>query len=180
MVPLPSPETRQDGYPKNWPELTKAVMRRDGNCCTRCHLRNHLVGYRTAQGSFVQSLLTPPDLFPVLRAVWPTGLMEPAYGTLTIWHLRLWVALLKRAVPVHGAEWFWVKLGVAHLDSQLRDHRAGNLAALCAQCHLRLDLPVSVPRAVASRKYGSRRAESHYPLFDWQKPPKKPRRKAGK
>lgn len=154
---------RKDGYPRAWATITARIMVRDKHCCTKCGLRNHLVGYRMADGSFALADHLPCELVPVLRSIWPSLVRKPELGILKIWHLRLWVALLKRFAP--GPKWFWVKLGVAHLDRGLTDHDDSNLAALCAQCHLRHDLPVSVPRAVASRKYGSKRAKSMHPLF---------------
>ena len=52
MTPI-RPENK-DRYPDNWPEIRQAILDRAGNCCEVCGVRNHAVGYRDPDGTFVE------------------------------------------------------------------------------------------------------------------------------
>jgi hypothetical protein len=43
-VPI-KPENR-DKYPADWKAIRERIRNRAGNCCERCGLGNHLIGYR--------------------------------------------------------------------------------------------------------------------------------------
>lgn len=52
--------------------------------------------------------------------------------------------------PITGAR---VVLTVAHLDHDVRNNEAGNLAALCQRCHLRYDAKLHAHHAAKTRHY---------------------------
>lgn len=44
-------------YPPNWKsEIRPAILKRAGNCCEFCGVKNHAEGYRDKSGKFVESI----------------------------------------------------------------------------------------------------------------------------
>jgi len=41
-------------YPKNWKEIRRQILKRADNKCEFCGLENHITGYRTKEGNFIQ------------------------------------------------------------------------------------------------------------------------------
>lgn len=43
-------------YPKNWKEIRKDILKRANNKCEFCGIQNYSEGYRTKDGSFIESV----------------------------------------------------------------------------------------------------------------------------
>src|ERR1051326_2473213 len=61
----------------------------------------------------------------------------------------------RRCEELHGQPARWARgtviLTVAHLNQNPKDNRRSNLKAMCQRCHLRMDLPHHVHKAVVTR-----------------------------
>lgn len=51
---MPIRPENKDRYPANWPDIRQSILDRAGNCCEKCGVRNHAVGYRDPSGEFVE------------------------------------------------------------------------------------------------------------------------------
>lgn len=51
---MPIRAENKERYPPNWPDIRQSILKRAGNCCEICGVRNHAVGYRDSQGQFVE------------------------------------------------------------------------------------------------------------------------------
>ena len=121
-------------YPSDWKQITARIREREGNCCKFCGVRNGAVGYRKADGSFVQ----------LAKSVYEVGMEVEVAGLVDrrkIIKIVLTVAHLGIGKP-EGLP------GDKHDKMDVRDD---NLAALCQQCHLRLDIDEHRVNASATR-----------------------------
>ncbi len=103
-----------------WLAIRERIKARAGNCCEQCGVRNHALGGRLRDGSFLQALPLGDD---GLRLTWPKP-GELAYcGQPNSVYLRI----------------VRIVCTVAHVDGRLEDHSDGNLRFLCQRCHNRHD-----------------------------------------
>jgi len=97
-------------YPKNWPEIRAAVLKRAYNTCEFCHVPNHWKIYRDGQNQW--HAINPNcggDKFYIDHEGNPRKIVR-------------------------------IVLTIAHLNHQPTDCRLENLAALCQRCHNRHDI----------------------------------------
>lgn len=115
-------------YPKDWPEISERIRRRDGNKCKWCSVPNHELGGRDWRGIWHKA---QPLGDNGLRLQWPReGESAWCYrvvnGTAVNKHLRI----------------VRIVLTVAHLNHKPEDCSDENLAALCQRCHNLYDAPM--------------------------------------
>jgi len=105
-------------YPKNWKtEIRPRILRRAGQRCERCRVKNYDTGYRGKDGKFYSSSL-------IMAAL---EYKNYDYFEHELSHIDLDKKPLK------------IVLTLAHLDHGLHDHSDENLQALCQRCHFLLD-----------------------------------------
>lgn len=52
---MPIKKENKKLYPKNWKQIREQILQRAGNKCEFCGVKNHLIGYRDANGKFIES-----------------------------------------------------------------------------------------------------------------------------
>ena len=118
----------QSDYHPKWTLIRRMILRRSGNVCAGCGVRNHTVIERFANGTFRYA--TGCELLAVSVLRWGHG-----------W--KYWRSMrYHRLTPIHCA--------VAHLDRNRANNRFANLRCYCQRCHLIYDLT----QHLRSRKYG--------------------------
>jgi len=117
------PENRAR-YPKNWPEISRMIRLRAGNCCGVCGLRNYRLGGRDSKGRWFDAM---PNGTKGLGLDWPKpGELGWCYRG----DERLFLTVIR------------IVLTVAHLDHTPENCDPENLRALCQRCHLAYDARV--------------------------------------
>lgn len=99
-------------YHPEWKtKIRPAILRRAGDRCERCKVKNYETGARDLAGKFwterqiaCMPVITAFSLFGIARAIKPK--------------------IIK------------IVLTIAHLDHDIENNDPGNLAALCQKCHL--------------------------------------------
>jgi 5-methylcytosine-specific restriction endonuclease McrA len=111
-------------YPKDWPQISRAVRDDAGNQCEQCKAPNGEVIARGTGGDAGTYMLRDGRVFDA-----DTGA-----------HLGM----------ARGSEYecrmVKIVLTVAHLNHQPEDNRRENLKALCQRCHLQYDAKSKVER----------------------------------
>lgn len=135
-------------YPADWPAISQRIRMRARGKCEQCGLPNYAVGYRDEDGRFVPAAGNGPQDFAGEGQQWPSG--EP---------LSYAEALEFKQVnnddgeyDGDGNHWIVIVLTVAHLNHDPSDCADENLAALCQQCHNRLDAPMRRAGIVERRR----------------------------
>jgi hypothetical protein len=128
---MPVKPENKHRYPKNWPEVRAAIVWRARGRCEQCGVKNHEIGGRTRDGSWLKA-------HPMGRAnATPGSWWWCSNGT------RLEYLRIVRIV-----------LTVAHLDHQPENNSPENLRALCQRCHLAHDHVHHQQNAYATRRKG--------------------------
>lgn len=130
-------------YPADWKERRARILTRARHRCEQCGLPNYAVGYRTDKGSFI-----PLAGNLICDAAGRGRDAENGYRLLTPSKAREFVEHYndcgagRLACDGSGNRWFFVVLTIAHLDHDATNHAVADerLAALCQQCHNRLDM----------------------------------------
>lgn len=104
-----------------WQAIRSFIRARAGDCCEECGVRNHALGGRLRDGTFLKAKPTGDN---GLRITWPSP------GD---WD---WCGDINSGVKLRIIK---IVCTVAHLDGKLVDHSESNLAFLCQRCHNRLD-----------------------------------------
>ena len=111
-------------YPDDWEEISRRIRERDGNRCKFCGVVNGVVGYRLANGEFVQVYDSIDNLDVQADALMLDGVR--------LIHIVLTVAHWPDPDPMNCAD--------------------ENLRALCQRCHNRLDGPLRRVNAGETRR----------------------------
>jgi hypothetical protein len=127
---MPLTKEQRAAYGPGWPAISRQVREEAGQRCERCAAPN---GELIARGAGDRA---------------GTYMVETGEVRDDTTGAVLGVA---RGSEYDVARMVKVVLTVAHLDGTL-DHRRDNLAALCQQCHLRLDAPQHARNAAATRR----------------------------
>lgn len=123
-------------YHPKWSLISRLIrLRRAGNCCEWCGLKNKTIIQRTKRFPFYR-LATPEELAEYER--------RRAAGQ------KKWPALKFMGLTM-------IVLSVAHLDQDKDNNQFLNLAALCQRCHLSHD----IRQHVSNRLYGRYHKEPH-------------------
>lgn len=97
-------------YPKNWKtEIRPRILKRAGNKCECCGIKNYDIGYRDTKGNW----------FPIEQS--HQGDVDAMDAELA------------------GFKIIKIILTIAHLDNNTTNNVDENLRALCQKCHLSLD-----------------------------------------
>lgn len=143
------PEMRER-YPDDWALIRVRILKREGYKCKFCGVPNYAVGTRKPDGTFV----------PVGGDAWldAAGRGLAPDGKAAIYSEA---AALRDEFNEAGPErYIVIVLTIAHLyDESPENVDADNLAALCQQCHNRLDAPKRAKRrkAIGDRRRRQRR-----------------------
>lgn len=124
---MPIRDENKARYPKDWPQISKAIRERAGQKCEKCGVSN---GEEILRG-------TSEDYFPAQCYAIVCGIGAHVYNADT--------GAVLDAVPVsHLQGWKPVKvvLTVAHLDHQPENCDPDNLRAWCQRCHNAYDAPM--------------------------------------
>jgi len=111
---MPIRTENKDRYPADWPEIRSRILERAGNCCETCGVKNHAVGYRDPDGTFVEISRNQP----IVDAGPEFWVGKPGLGVVKI------------------------VLTIMHLDHKPENCDPANLSAACQLCHNRYDAPV--------------------------------------
>jgi 5-methylcytosine-specific restriction endonuclease McrA len=111
---MPILKRNKHRYPLDWPRIRQDILARASNCCERCGVANHAVGYRDRAGTFHPLSGSPPLPYAEARE-------------------------LANEFNESNVRWFVVVLTIAHLDHTPEHNDPANLQALCQRCHNRLD-----------------------------------------
>ncbi len=130
---LPSNRRR---YPADWPEIRQRILQRARHRCEECGVRNHSVGYRERDGSFIPLRGNGPCDFAGDGESWPDGRILGFGEALEIAEVQNCCADRR---DDDGHRWIVIVLTVAHLDHLPEHCDDDNLKALCQQCHNRHD-----------------------------------------
>lgn len=99
-------------YPPNWKsEIRPAILKRAGNVCEKCGVKNYAVGARDLSGKWHDS-----DSIHCMNS----DVGYSYFGTFDLKEIR-------------------IVLTIAHLDGNTENNDPENLSALCQKCHLSLD-----------------------------------------
>lgn len=110
-------------YPVNWKsEIRPDILRRDGNCCKFCGVKNGDFGWRSKEGNFYNSKY-------IIDALEDYG--DDLFGNV------LSNCYDKKGNPTKGIT---IVLTIMHLDHDTTNNDYSNLAAGCQKCHLNYDL----------------------------------------
>ncbi len=110
-------------YPKNWPDISKAIRDRAGNRCESCGVANHLRGARDRSGNFIEESRID-------------GMNSDEGYSLFDDYPRI----------------FMIILTVGHKDQNPENNDPDNLACWCQRCHLNFDRPYNIPKRIATYK----------------------------
>lgn len=114
------PENRAR-YPKNWPNISKRIRARAQDMCEECGVKNHAIGGRAVDGTFLPALPLGDN---GLKLIWPR---QGQNATCRLGERREVLRIMR------------IILTVAHLDHTPENCGDDNLMALCQRCHNRLD-----------------------------------------
>lgn len=128
---MPIRESEKARYPKDWPQISREVRERAGQCCEFCGIPNWQLGawingkwyVAWPKGSGLRDNPRQGDVFPCHR------------GEDVIWRKVVRVVLT-----------------VAHLDHTPENCADENLKALCQRCHLTYDAKHHARNAAATRR----------------------------
>lgn len=128
-------------YSPEWPQIRSAIRKRAQNRCERCRVPNYAVGHRDGTGRF-----------------WPTGgtLLhdEAGGGLLSYREARRFADDCNEqlnGLEDNGERAIVIVLTTAHLDHDVRNNDASNLAFLCQKCHNRHDAKMRAAGVKARR-----------------------------
>ena len=97
-------------YPKNWHEIRREILEREQNLCKFCQVPNHWIVWRDTSGRWHSTPRRDRQ-------------NKYFYDCNDYRHKNIKIVLT-----------------IAHLNHYPRDNRPENLAALCQQCHNRIDI----------------------------------------
>lgn len=112
-------------YPKDWKEIRKRILERDGHCCKICKVKNGVYvfrGYRNGEEIF-------QDSYGSIYKTDTGELIDTDY--------------FADILPLSGKpdqKAIKIVLTIAHLNHDAADNRDENLAALCQLHHNRYDI----------------------------------------
>lgn len=113
-------------YPKDWKDIRKRILERDGHCCKVCGVENYSMGYRDNREEFHKIQPTFQGDVDAIDAI------------------------------CEGFKPIKIVLTIAHLNHDINDNSDENLAALCQLHHNRHDVRhrVSTRREKLFKKKG--------------------------
>jgi hypothetical protein len=124
-------------YPKDWPEIRKRILEREGHCCKTCKVKNGVYVFRGVWESEEVFQTADAKVFRLYDGEFltenPWACIEPSTGD-----------------PAQVA--VKIVLTVAHLDNDPANNHESNLAALCQLHHLRHDARQHKANAAQTRK----------------------------
>ncbi len=105
-------------YPKTWKLIRARILKRAGNCCERCYVKNHVLIYRCPGSDFFR-YVQKDEIAEVFEDFKPGP----------------------RTYPVLKEKgWTYVVLTIAHLMHDTTKNEDSDLEALCQRCHLLHDM----------------------------------------
>lgn len=117
-------------YPADWRAISLRIRERAGQKCEWCGVPNGAIGYREANGAFVQLARSQSD-----------------------------AGMEVETASLDGLKVVTIVLTVAHYpDPNPANCDDSNLQALCQRCHNRLDAPMRAAHATATRQQKRRAA----------------------
>ena len=143
---MPIKPENKKRYPANWKQIRAEILRRAGNRCERCNVRQYGVGHWTDEG------------FHYVRgnAYWDQFMYTTSHAEAR-----------EAADDVNGfgdreAPVIVIVLTIAHLDHTPENCDPSNLQALCQRCHLRHDARHHAANSAKTRRARKMNGE----LFD--------------
>jgi len=103
-----------------WGAIRERIRRRADDCCEECGVKNHALGGRLRDGTFLKARPTGDN---GLRLTWPREGEWAWCGDKDAIQLRI----------------IRIVCTVAHVDGKLEDHSDDNLRFWCQRCHNRHD-----------------------------------------
>jgi hypothetical protein len=103
-------------YHPKWTLIRRLILKRAGNCCEKCGVGNHAIGYRDITGCF----------HPVEPNYAGVAMSVNSNGKLQYWKI------------IH------IVLTIAHLDQDRNNNRFSNLKAYCQRCHFGHDFAANL------------------------------------
>ena len=129
------PENRKR-YPANWKQIRAEILKRAGNRCERCGVRQYGVGHWEKDG------------FEYVRgnAYWDQFLYTESHAEAreAADELNDWGDERPRVIVI--------VLTIAHLDHTPENCDPANLQALCQRCHLRHDAKLHATNSAKTRR----------------------------
>ncbi len=130
---MPIKAENKPRYPANWNAIVLRIRQRAGNRCEFCGVRNHSIGGRLKDGSFLPAI--PDEHMLMLR--WP----KP--GTIAV------CGDYRRSERLRVIR---IVCTVAHLDNKPENCADENLRYLCQRCHLMYDRQLHAQTAYRTRR----------------------------
>ena len=108
-------------YPPDWKEIRERILKRAGNQCEECGLKNYAIGYRSKKGTF----------YSIDYLAYQLNEFGNDFFADELSHIDI------DDMPIK------IILTIAHLDHDEENHNVKDdrLKALCQRCHLIYDVP---------------------------------------